>query len=139
MRVPIALFLSLIALGASLPTPTTQPAATQAVRPVTTLVNTLTPLSRRASGVSSGMTKTEVLALLDQPSWAVTSDDASDLTEPDIPLTLIWRNGNCNPVMVNFDSAGKVTGKDEGRVLCGDEEYTFLPEDEFACPRAACQ
>ena len=85
------------------------------------------------------MTKTEVLALLDQPSWAVTSDDASDLAEPDIPLTLIWRNGNCNPVMVNFDSAGRVTGKDEGRVLCGGEEYTFLPEDEFACPRAACQ
>jgi hypothetical protein len=78
------------------------------------------------------MTKTEVLALLDQPSWAVTSDDASDLAEPDIPLTLIWRNGNCNPVMVNFDSAGRVTGKDEGRALCGGEEYTFLPEDEFA-------
>ena len=72
------------------------------------------------------MTKTEVLALLDQPSWAVTSDDASDLAEPDIPLTLIWRNGNCNPVMVNFDSAGRVTGKDEGRVLCGSEEYTFF-------------
>ena len=139
VRVPIALFLSLIAVGMAVPMPTTQPAATQAVRPVTTVANTLTPLSRRASGVSTGMTKTEVLALLDQPSWAVTSDDASDLAEPDVPLTLIWRNGNCNPVMVNFDSAGAVTGKDEGRSLCGDEEYTFLPEDEFACPRAACQ
>ena len=29
--------------------------------------------------------------------------------------------------MVNFESAGKVTGKDEGRLLCGGEEYTFLP------------
>ena len=100
---------------------------------------TVTELSQQASELSIGMTKTEVLALLDQPSWAVTSDDASDLAEPDVPLTLIWRNGNCNPVMVNFDSAGAVTGKDEGRALCGDEEYTFLPEDEFACPRAACQ
>ena len=100
---------------------------------------TVTELSRQASELRLGMTKTEVLALLDQPSWVVTSDDASDFAEPDIPLTLIWRNGNCNPVMVSFDSAGTVTGKDEGRVLCGDEEYTFLPEDEFACPRAACQ
>ena len=85
------------------------------------------------------MTKTEVLTLLDQPSWAVTSDDASDLAEPGIPLTLIWRNGNCNPVMVNFDSTGNIMSWDEGRAICGDEEFTFLPEDEFACPRAACE
>ena len=85
------------------------------------------------------LTKTEVLALLDQPSWAVTSDDASDLTEPDIPLTLIWRNGNCNPVTVDFDSSGNVTGWNEGRAICGDEEFALLPEDEFACPRAACE
>ena len=136
IRVLVALVASLVVFLPFAPDPEPD---VQMGRPVTTAVNTLTPLSQLASGVSTGMTKTEVLALLDQPSWAVTSDDASDLAEPDIPLTLIWRNGNCNPVMVNFDLAGRVTGKDEGRALCGGEEYTFLPEDEFACPRAACQ
>ena len=125
------------------------PVEKPAVEPSGNETTTITELSRQASELSMGMAKTEVLALLDQPSWAVTSLDVvagsrimtanRRSSRNDFLLTLIWKNGNCSPVMVNFDSAGNVTGWDEGRALCLDEEYTLLPEDEFACPRPACE
>ena len=77
----------------------------------------------------------EVLELLGRPSWAVTSEDSSEFAEPDVPLQLIWKNGNCDPVLVMFDLEGTADGWSEGRAVCLNEEYTFLPEDDYACPR----
>ena len=117
---------------------------------------TVTELSQQASELSIGMTTEEVLALLGPPSWALTSEDASEFTdtysfpsvrvgwrgekwtEP-LPLLLVWKNGNCNPVEVRFSVAGEALAWEEGNGVCLEANYPLLPEDAFACPRTDSQ
>ena len=110
-----------------------------AVEPGGDVTATVTELSQQASELRLGMTTEEVLALLGPPSWAVTSEDSSEYSGLDLPLLLIWKNGNCNPVEVEFSVVGEALGWNEGRALCGDAEYAFLPEEAFACPRIDSQ
>ena len=79
---------------------------------------TVTELSGRASKIWIGMVKSEVIALLGPPSWAVTSNDSSEYSGHDLPLLLIWKNGNCNPVEVEFSFLGDALSWSEGRLLC---------------------
>jgi len=84
-----------------------------------------TKLSKKAAHLKVGMTKAQVLELLGSATWG----DA----DKGVPLTLAWRNGNCNPVVVTFNKNMKVDGWDEGRVECRDSTYTDVPDVQYAC------
>lgn len=86
-----------------------------------------TALSRKATHLKLGMTKAQVIELLGSPTWANTDDG--------VPLSLAWRNGNCNPVVVTFDKHLLVDGWDEGRVECSDFTYTDTPDDQYLCSK----
>ena len=97
-----------------------------------------TELSLRAMVLSTGTAKTAVLELLGPPSWAVTAHDTAS-ANPDVPLALLWANGPCPPVTVDFSAGGEVTGLDPGRTLCFEDpplEYPLVPGDEYACSQA---
>ena len=95
-----------------------------------------TPLSRKASRVSTGMTRAKVLRLLGPPTWATLFGDTSDLAPPDprIALDLYWRNEGCTPIAVDLDRQYRVTGIDEGR-LCGTGAPLFEPSRAYSCNR----
>lgn len=84
-----------------------------------------TGLSKKAANLKVGMTKAQVLELLGPATWGD--------SDKGIPLTLAWRNGNCNPVVVTFDKNMKVDGWDEGRVECKSSTYTDVPDVQYAC------
>ncbi|MGD9108805.1 MAG: hypothetical protein PVI75_06530 [Gammaproteobacteria bacterium] len=86
-----------------------------------------TELSKKAVHLKLGMTKAQVIKLLGPPTWANTDEG--------VPLTLAWRNGNCNPVVVTFDKHVLVDGWDEGRVECSDLTYTDVPDDQYLCSK----
>ncbi len=100
-----------------------------------------TELSQKAARLTLGMDKTEVIALLGPPTWAIQPGDASDWAGPEIPLALLWRNGVCSPVAVNFGPGNDVAGWDEGRALCEGTEYIFAMRLECSQPerRTLCQ
>lgn len=84
-----------------------------------------TQLSKKAAHLKVGMTKKQVLDLLGPATWGD--------KDKGIPLTLAWRNGNCNPVVVTFDKHMKVDGWDEGRVECKDSTYEDVPDVQYSC------
>ena len=84
-----------------------------------------TALSKKAAHLKVSMTKAQVLKLLGSATWGD--------SDKGVPLTLAWRNGNCNPVVVTFDKNMKVNGWDEGRVECKDSTYTDVPDVEYSC------
>jgi len=85
----------------------------------------ITNLSKKASGLKIGLSHQTVISILSNPTWAVIPGDKGDLSLPDprIKLELYWKNTPCSPVVVQFDSAYKVTGWDEGRAFCGKDVY----------------
>ncbi|MGD9152980.1 MAG: hypothetical protein PVG30_04915 [Gammaproteobacteria bacterium] len=86
-----------------------------------------TTLSKKAAHLKVGMTKAQVIKVLGPPTWANTDEG--------VPLTLAWRNGNCNPVVVTFDKHLLVEGWDEGRVECSNSVYTDVPDDQYLCSK----
>jgi hypothetical protein len=99
----------------------------------------LTALSRRATGVRSGMTRQQVLNILGPATWAILPGDTGEwaMVDPNTTsLELYWKNGNCAPVQVSFNKAGRVDGIDEGRAVCDDSEYTAVPGRAYSCRRS---
>jgi len=86
-----------------------------------------TKLSKKAEHLKLGMTKAQVIKLLGSPTWAD--------TDGGVPLTLAWRNGDCNPIVVTFGKNLLVSGWDEGRVECSDSTYTDVPDDQYLCSK----
>ena len=85
-----------------------------------------TELSKKALNLKLGMTKTEVLELLETPpTWA--NEDRGE------SLVWIWQNGICNPVEVTFNHDMTVSGFDEGRAECLTKAYFALPDDKYIC------
>lgn len=84
-----------------------------------------TALSKKAADLKVGMTKAQVLELLGPATWGD--------SDKEVPLTLAWSNGNCNPVVVTFDKNMKVDGWDEGRVECRSSTYTDVPDVQYSC------
>ena len=97
-----------------------------------------TDLSSRASNLKIGMPRAEVIRSLGNSTWAITPLDKGEwaLPVPSIQLELHWRNGNCNPVQVQFNASMRVTGWDEGRALCQDTEYSLVPGPAYACTKS---
>ena len=98
----------------------------------------VTSLSKKASELKLGMSRQSVISLLGHPTWAVIPGDKGDLALPDprINLELYWKNTPCSPVVIQFDSAYKVTGWDEGRAFCGKDARLFEPSNEYSCGKA---
>jgi len=93
----------------------------------------VTELSKKAERLKRGMTRSEVIGLLGAATWArLPTDKGEDALDARLTLELRWANGNCNPVAVSFDSKG-VTGWDEGRALCLDKPYPYVPPDTLSC------
>jgi len=102
------------------------------------LSGSMTILSKKASGLKIGMKRKVVISLFGHASWAVMPGDKGDLALPDprIKLELYWKNTPCSPVAVQFDSAYKVIGWDEGRASCGEDAYFLEPPDDYSCAKA---
>lgn len=98
----------------------------------------ITSLSKKASRLKLRMSRQEVISLLGHPTWAVIPGDKGDLALPDprIRLELYWKNTPCSPVIVQFDSAYKTTGWDQGRAVCGKDVHLFDPPKEYLCGKA---
>ena len=98
----------------------------------------VTSLSKKASRLKIGMSRKSVISLLGHATWAVIPGDKGDLALPDsmISLELYWRNRPCSPVVVEFDSAYKATGWDEGRAICGKDAQLFEPSNKYSCDKA---
>ena len=95
-----------------------------------------TALSLKAAQLKSGMTRAQVIALLGPPTWVrLPSDKGEDALPAGQTLELRWANGNCNPVAVSFNAAGRINGTDEGRALCLDKPYPYVPDDSLSCKR----
>jgi hypothetical protein len=93
----------------------------------------VTELSKKAARLKRGMTRAEVIGLLGTPTWVrLPTDRREDALEAGQTLELHWANGNCNPVAVVFNSKG-VSGWDEGRALCLDKPYPYVPADKVSC------
>ena len=101
------------------------------------LSNVYTELSLKASGMSAGMSRSEVISLLGPPSWAVIKGDTGKFTieDPNIHLVLYWKNGECSPVIVRFDSGLKVSHWEDGSDYCGKDAHLFEPSDEYSCSK----
>lgn len=84
-----------------------------------------TLLSEKAKYLQVGMTREQVLKLLDVPTWAQSYRG--------MPLDWMWRNGDCNPVDVTFDERMRVNGFNEGRAVCFKTVYMDLPSNDFLC------
>lgn len=98
----------------------------------------ITSLSKKASKLKVGMSRQVTMKLLGHPTWAVIPGDKGDFTLPDprIALELHWRNSSCSPVVVQFNSAHKVIGWDEGRAFCGKDAHLFEPSNEYICDKS---
>lgn len=102
-----------------------------------------TDLSKKASNLRAGMTRSQVIASLGKATWAVLPGDMGDLALPDpsIKLELYWKNGGCPAVTVQFRKEGNeyvVTGWDEGRIDCSDKDYpaALLPPKMYSCAKS---
>jgi hypothetical protein len=85
----------------------------------------VTLLSEKAMLLKVGMTRSQVFELLGRPTWAQRHQGT--------PLEWTWSNGNCGPIDVTFNNHMRVTGFDQGRNICLDEEFTDVPGDEYSC------
>jgi hypothetical protein len=105
---------------------------------VATPGNGETELSSRARNVKIDMTRTAAIALLGTPTWAVLSTDGDKEAIPDsrISFVLYWKNPGCNTVIVEFDSDGRATGWDEGRICYPEWEINNLA-DKYLCTSKA--
>lgn len=98
-----------------------------------------TPKSLEAATFQSGMSRTQIINRLGQADFIVHRSDEGGSAEelrnfaPGVAFELYWANGRCNPVIVQFDAGQSVTGWDEGRAICLDSTYTFLPETAYSC------
>lgn len=98
----------------------------------------ITALSKKASKLKLRMSRQSAINLLGHSTWAVIPSDKGELALPDprIKLELYWKNPDCTPVIVQFDSSYKVTGWDEGRAYCGKDAYLFEPPVEYSCSKS---
>jgi len=98
----------------------------------------VTTLSQKASELKLRMSRKAVINLLGHPTWAVMPSDKGEWALPDsrIKLELYWKNTPCSPVIVQFNSAYKVTGWDEGRGFCGKDVHLFEPSNEYSCGKS---
>lgn len=94
-----------------------------------------TSLSKKASKLKLRMSRQTVIGNLGQPTWAVIPSDKGEVSLPDtnIKLELHWKNTPCSPVVVQFDSAYKVIGWDEGRAICGKDAHIFELSNKYSC------
>ena len=100
---------------------------------ITTFAGT-TALSKKASSLKMGMSLKSTVKLLGEPTWLILSTDGGEYQGfvPTGLYSLLWRNGNCHPVVVDFNMKNnKVTGWDEGRLLCGEDPKLFTPSDIY--------
>lgn len=97
----------------------------------------LTTLSKEASQLKLRTSRQSVIKLLGHSTWAVIPSDKGELALPDprIKLELYWKNTPCSPVVVQFDSAYKTSGWDEGRSFCGKDAHQFEPPKEYSCDK----
>ena len=95
----------------------------------------VTSLSKKASKLKLGMSLQSVISLLVHPTWAVIPGDKGDfdLPDPRIKLELYFKNTPCSPIVVQFNSAYKVTGWDEGRAFCGRDAQLLERSNEYSC------
>ena len=98
----------------------------------------LTTLSKKASQLKLKASRQSVINLLGNSTWAILPSDKGEFALPDprIKLELHWKNTPCSPVIVQFDSAHKVTGWDEGRGFCGKDAHLFEPSNEYSCEKS---
>ena len=95
----------------------------------------LTALSKKAAQLQLKTSRQSAIKLLGQSTWAVIPSDKGEwtLSDPKIKLELYWKNRPCQPVVVQFDSAYKITGWDEGKGSCGAYAHIFEPPNEYSC------
>jgi len=102
-----------------------------------------TNLSRKAAGLKMGMSRSDVIAKLGPADFVVHSSDTGESAQElrqygsGILFELYWKNGKCGPVVAQFNGSSKATGWNEGRALCLDEEYTYLPDSHYSCATSA--
>jgi len=93
-----------------------------------------TPLSKKAAGLKANLTRAKVIADLGAPTWAILSTDKGDwaMLGAGIAYELYWKNGKCNPVVVQFTKNDKVAGWDEGAKCKGAKN----PPKKYSCKNA---
>ena len=95
----------------------------------------LPALTKKAAQLKITTSRQSAIKLLGHATWAIIPSDKGEwaLSDPKIKLELYWKNRPCSPVVVQFDSAYKITGWDEGRSACGIYAHLFEPPDEYSC------
>jgi len=99
----------------------------------------VTSLSKSAASIKMGMSRSNIIAKLGPADFVVHSADAGDSAQelrdfaPGVLLELYWKNGKCGPVVVQFNANSKATGWDEGRAICLEKEYSYLPDSQYGC------
>ena len=95
----------------------------------------LPPITKKATQLKIAASRQSAIKLLGHSTWAIIPSDKGEwaLSDPKIKLELYWKNRPCSPVVVQFDSAYKITGWDEGRSACGNYAHLFEPPDEYLC------
>lgn len=95
----------------------------------------LPAITKRAKQLKVSSSRQSAIKLLGHSTWAIIPSDKGDwaLSDPKIKLELYWKNRPCSPVIVQFDSAYKIIGWDEGRSACGNYAHLFEPPDEYSC------
>jgi hypothetical protein len=97
-----------------------------------------TALSKKAAQLKLTTSRQSAIKLLGHSTWAVIPGDKGEwaITDPGIKLELYWKNRPYAPVVVQFDSADKVVGWDEGRDSCAVYCKYFEPPNEYACSKS---
>ena len=95
----------------------------------------LTALSKKAAQLKLTASRQSAIKLLGPSTWAVIPGDKGEwaISDPKIKLELYWKNRPYEPLIVQFDSAYKIVGWDEGRTGCGTYCHYFEPPNEYSC------
>ncbi|MBU0730652.1 MAG: hypothetical protein KKE17_08020 [Proteobacteria bacterium] len=103
--------------------------------PVTAFADSFSELSSKTNYLDQGFSIQQAVALLGEPTWAVTSDDSGrfSIGKKGAALALYWNNPGCGPVIVFFDKNHTVTAWDEGTDFCGAGAEDFNPTDQYNC------
>ena len=97
----------------------------------------ITPLSERASNISTGMSRSDVLAIMGvNPGWIVLRKDGGSLSLKDFPENVAyefnWENaGTYGYIRVDFNYSGQVCGIDEGRVDLREAKKLMKPSSIY--------
>jgi hypothetical protein len=89
-----------------------------------------TELSKKARGVQTGQSRSAVIAQLGRPTWVRLPAESEEKF-----LELLWDNGKCAPVAVDFDpGTGQVTGVNGGEVCFDKKPVEMHPKAKHRCP-----